>query len=77
MKERLVGQQLFLALKAAGFPVPDECRSAEIYMGVTDALTIRYECFITTEQLPLVSAAFDSLAKQRGWGGTDADQQEP
>ena len=60
---RLHGQQLFMALKAAGFPVPDECYSASIYMGVTDALTIRYECFITQEQMPVLAAAFAALGE--------------
>lgn len=60
----LHGQAVLPALRAAGFPIPEDCRWAEIHMGRDEAMTIRFDIFIKRDQLPMLARVFVELAME-------------
>jgi len=59
-------QQFMDALRAAGFPLPADCRWAEIHFGIDEAMTVRFDVYVRRDQLPLIAKAFVDLAKSYG-----------
>lgn len=53
------------ALEAEGFPIPANCRTARVVMGVNSAFVIEYECFVTVENLARLGRAFERLSVLR------------
>ena len=49
------------ALKAEGFPVPDQCAEARLLMPVRGVFTIEYRVFVTSENLGKLGRALQRL----------------
>lgn len=44
--------------------VPDGCRSVELVLAADSAMILRYEVFVTTEQLEKLAVVFQALASE-------------
>ena len=60
---RVVSQSLHAPLEAAGL-VPPNCRLMEISIGVNGALTIRYEVFVTADELVKLGSVFQFVGDE-------------
>ena len=64
MSTHIIGtHQLVEALKAEGFPIPEQCREARIVMGVNSAFIVQYDVFVTVENLARLGRAFQRMAE--------------
>jgi hypothetical protein len=58
---------LYEALKAEGFPLPENCGEVRLVMGVNAVMLLQYDVFITDENLARLGLAFLRMAeKDRG-----------
>lgn len=53
------------ALKAEGFPLPDNCREARLVMGVHTAFVLQFDVFVTEENLARLGRAFQRMAEEQ------------
>lgn len=56
-------RSLHAPLQAAGL-VPPNCRLMEISIGVTGAMTIRYEVFVTADELVKLGSVFQFVGDE-------------
>lgn len=57
--------RLAAALKAEGFPLPDQCREARVVMGVDKVLMIEYDVFLTDEDLSKLGRAMQKVGEAK------------
>jgi hypothetical protein len=60
---RVAIQSLHAPLQAAGL-VPPNCRLMEISIGVTGAMTIRYEVYVTADELVKLGSVFQGVGDE-------------
>ena len=58
------GFELAKALEAEGLPLPDDCISAELHVGVEDAITVTFRCFVTPSKLEKIGKALILLSRE-------------
>jgi len=63
MKPLIDVRALHKPLKDAGI-VPDHCRLLSMQVGVTGALSITYEVFVTVDQLAALGRVFQAVSSQ-------------
>jgi hypothetical protein len=51
------------ALKAEGFPLPENCRHARLLVGVNTAFVMEYECNIADADLAKLGRALERVAE--------------
>lgn len=64
-------RRLVDALKAEGFPLPDDCRDARLIMGVNSAFMLQYDVFVSAENLGKFGRALQRLAEPPPSEGAD------
>jgi len=52
------------ALKAEGFPLPENCREVRLVLGVDAAMLLQYDVFVTSEDLDRLGRAFVRMAEE-------------
>jgi hypothetical protein len=57
---RLLGE----ALIAEGFPLPKECRNVRLLAPIDGVVVLRYDCFVTGDDLAVLARAFTRIAAQ-------------
>lgn len=62
MKSLINVQKFHAPLEAAGL-VPKNCRVLDITIGVSGALSVRYEVFLTAEQLVRLGTIFQAVGE--------------
>jgi hypothetical protein len=62
MKSLINVQKFHAPLQAAGL-VPENCRLLEISIGVHGSLSIRYDVFLTAEQLVTLGSIFQNVGE--------------
>jgi hypothetical protein len=53
------------ALKAEGFPLPDNCREARVVMGAGSALMIQYDVFLADDDLVRLGKALQKVGEKK------------
>jgi hypothetical protein len=52
------------ALKAEGFPIPDNCREARVIVGVNQALMIQYDVFLDKDNIAKLGRALQRMGEK-------------
>jgi hypothetical protein len=59
------GSDLYHALKAEGFDLPDECGTIELHMPPDGVMFMRYNVLIHSERLAMLGRALERLAQEQ------------